>query len=576
MYFSVYSCGLRLFNFANAQPYANPNRSSVSRRTSVFVPTKKMASTSMIEDVLTSGESFRLSGSPSSAMTSFRTVLRMTSSDLHPSSSASSSRRRSLSQMRAVATYQLALLLLQSSGGSKKEGEALLWKLGFRGRLSDAVLSYDLRHFSPGREPTVVPPSPAAAAAPALVLDGALSEPHFKSLQSSLSVASSYWSAHGYPTSTFFSYNIPLQQPERRGRGKSPPPPSDLLTQTVEVVLSLLRSHLPSLSGGSSSPPLSAEVWAHSRPSDGHHQLHYDLDELSLHLSGKPSSPLVSCVLYIDVPSPSSVLSSAPTLLCDRRLDSTAAASNAGWLSYPLTNRLLAFDGRLLHAVVPGVVPPPEPVVRGGGGGGGGGGEGRRVTLMIGYWPSGVSTSRYDLSCLGPNMPLPRAAKVPSWLKDLQPSADYSPVSDPVVGKLVYVPSVWVPVPAGKASDFGVLADEDVSFTGRFFLRSGDPKEIDDEVLRGGAAAAAAATKPRPGGGHDDEEDDDEGSGAKKKAGGGKRKAETAKVKLMSVEDSSTTKKPDKAKTAPPIVEMMTIEDALKMSSSASKKQKGK
>ena len=44
--------------------------------------------------------------------------------------------------VRAVAAYQLATLLLQDST-TAKEGDELVWRLGFRLRLADEALRYD-------------------------------------------------------------------------------------------------------------------------------------------------------------------------------------------------------------------------------------------------------------------------------------------------------------------------------------------------------------------------------------------------------------------------------------------------
>jgi hypothetical protein len=117
----------------------------------------------------------------------------------------------------------------------------------------------------------------------------------------------------------------------------------------------------------------------------------------------------------------------------------------------------------------------------------------------------------------------------------------------------VPVPAVWQAIPAGSGADFGALADEDVKFTGRFFLRSGDVREIDEEVLEGAAGAG--------------------GGRGKKRSGEGKVKIQAAAVEMMSVEDALNASKKQKAG---PAVEMMSIEDALKMSAAAATKKKGK
>ena len=163
-----------------------------------------------------------------------------------------------LIKLRAVACYQLALSSFQLS--KSLEGDNYLHKLGFTLRLADEVLKYN------GNRPLHLPPPPTSLPPSHCIIDEALPSSLFSQLHESFA-ASDFWSAHGYPTDRFFSYNLPL----------SPPSFPSLLHQLSSTVRSLLLPSFPSLESASS-----AEIWAHSRTSDGHHQLHYDLDEVAL------------------------------------------------------------------------------------------------------------------------------------------------------------------------------------------------------------------------------------------------------------------------------------------------------
>ncbi|GMI46508.1 hypothetical protein TrCOL_g10365 [Triparma columacea] len=353
-----------------------------------------------------------------------------------------------LIKLRAVACYQLALSSFQLS--KSPEGDDYLHKLGFKLRLSDEVLKYN------GNRPLHPPPPPTSLPPSHCIIDEALPSSLFSQLHESFA-ASEFWSAHGYPTDRFFSYNLPL----------SPPSFPSLLHQLSSTVRSLLLPSFPSLESASS-----AEIWAHSRTSEGHHQLHYDLDEVAL-ARGEICSPIVSTVLFLET-----IAGGSPTLVCNKKINEEDRGD--GYLCEGKPNRLLAFDGSLLHAVVPGIPaaplssPPP-----------------RRITVMIGFWGSGVNTTPTPTKLqpsdnLRPNMVLSNSH---SWLASFAPISPLPPLpsSAPKVMSGEYVPKVWVSVkPSSEASSsFEEYHDEEVYFTGRFFLRTNSSQGVDDEVLSG-------------------------------------------------------------------------------------------
>ena len=156
----------------------------------------------------------------------------------------------------------------------------------------------------------------------------------------------------------------------------------------------------------------SVEWWSHARTSSDAHQLHFDLDEEALikfqtqkysknrlkpdNISLNDIHPIVSCVLYIQSGS------GAPTLITDQTLEEGSYASEA-WLCRPENNRLLMFDGSVLHGVLPlplnrlGSLPISSSD------------QVERITLMLGFWGSSVTVTRKKTSSdLHPNMQMPK------------------------------------------------------------------------------------------------------------------------------------------------------------------------
>jgi len=164
----------------------------------------------------------------------------------------------------------------------------------------------------------------------------------------------SYWSSHDYhvePPSPYFSYVIPLLKERKQGSFV------DGLARKVWK-LPGLNQRFPAIKQATH-----VELWAHNRPHASGHQMHFDSDDEG---RGGVRNPIVSTILYITAEG------GGPSLVTNQRLDSTHLA-NKGWLAYPKAKRLVAFDGRVLHGVVPGKGVPSIQ-------------DGRRVTLMFAFW----------------------------------------------------------------------------------------------------------------------------------------------------------------------------------------------
>ena len=205
--------------------------------------------------------------------------------------------------------------------------------------------------------------------------------------------------------------------------------------------------------------------------------------------------PYVSSVLYLD----DGGSSGAPTLVMDQQLDGNR--SDCAWTCAPKTGRLLLFNGRLLHGVVPHI--HPDRIA---------GPRGPRLTLMIGWWGRHVHTVPYAAGRQLPNMlmpsPLTGTGKAASWpalfgplkKKKVQQLAAHS---DRVVTARDGIREtsgsrVWecLYTDGDKAEDTndgadslvdslrGIrdkLQDSGVVFVGNWFLRS--EHEINDEIL---------------------------------------------------------------------------------------------
>ena len=227
---------------------------------------------------------------------------------------------------------------------------------------------------------------------------------------------SAFWSDHRYhdPMTGYFSYHCPIDASASGGRRSSP----------VEVAIDEMRAVLleadPRLAAVLRRA-VAAEWWVHSRTPHEGHQMHFDTDERSLRAEAEPkvAHPLVSTVLFLEVPedegngkemdtssrgggeggAPAGGRSTGGTIVVDQRLGEGAeyAAGGRAWVAHPVANRIIAFDGALLHGVLP--------VVAGSGDGGSGGG--RRLTLMVGWWgkelrPGVASTKEAFGPCMSP------------------------------------------------------------------------------------------------------------------------------------------------------------------------------
>ena len=260
------------------------------------------------------------------------------------------------------------------------------------------------------------------------------------------------------------------------------------------------------------------------------------------------SCPIVSCVMTINIPNHSEMCNmcgkfgeGAPTIVSsqsimknntlppkhsDEQVRGASASEDGGdstgWLCYPRINRLLAFEGSLLHGVVPGI-----PGLRSSnshddndssssdysssdGGFSGHNSDGlkrsnnQRVTLMMGFWGNEVCLANNEVS-IGPNVPFPRLTqrvvsdKEKDWVDEFraysfnevgicQATNSNSASPDKELDRAIRVNPLWAPIKNNeRESVFGSYScggiNRSSQFHGRFFLNSLSSVEIDKEVL---------------------------------------------------------------------------------------------
>jgi hypothetical protein len=298
--------------------------------------------------------------------------------------------------------YQnFSLLPQEFSDSFKTKVSQALTARGYNYRLSAKVLSYNAS-----------PPPPTAEEVDAAehslycrAVDNALpSDLLADVVEHFVGRKRNYFTEHGYTdgfggeglATPYFSYvaSLPEQQQEASSQ--------TVFEALVSKVFEIAVQSSPSLADKAKY----VEFWAHKRPHCSGHQLHFDSDNEGL---GGATHPLCSTVLYLtsDV--------GGPTLVTPQKLSSKLMAKQ-GWLTFPKKNRVVAFDGTVLHGVIPGRGVVDED--------GEGGGGGKRVTLMFAFWDklrtrSGEGLKSGDID-IGPARALPINSSADlEWIKFL-------------------------------------------------------------------------------------------------------------------------------------------------------------
>jgi hypothetical protein len=247
---------------------------------------------------------------------------------------------------------KLALILLQSDGRSR-EADAILQTLGYTCRLAESVLNYQTTR---SLEPVVQ--DGIASDIPCRIYDNFVSEPELQMLKSVfLDPKASYWTEHNYtvePPSPYFSYLIPLNG-------------GDFDFGGIGTFLHRLQVFLSNSSFSEVKQARHVEMWAHNRPHATGHQFHFDSDNEGC-TSTTIRNPICSCVVYLTAET------GGTSIITSQRLASRHIAGTTGW-SCPATvaGRMVVFDGKVLHGVVPGKSTSAKT-------------NDRRVTVMFAFW----------------------------------------------------------------------------------------------------------------------------------------------------------------------------------------------
>jgi hypothetical protein len=258
-------------------------------------------------------------------------------------------KRPELSEDAQSARDALALLMMQS----KRDDEAcqVLKHSRFKLRLSKEIVCYQENNL-------VVKPDYFCR-----IFDHVLPKSELEFMKLLFSEGSDFYSQHKYrgwglEPSPYFSY---LHSMENVISDRAIP-----LERIIRRIYNLMLCENPLLSKAKY-----AEWWVHCRPHSSGHQLHFDSDNEG---ESGVRNPIISTVLYLDAKA------GGPTLITNQEFSSNKLANEA-CLIFPKENRIGAFDGSLLHGVIPGH----------------GINENLRTTFMVAFWEE--TTSReFDIS----------------------------------------------------------------------------------------------------------------------------------------------------------------------------------
>mmetsp|Transcript_74486 Transcript_74486/g.147516 ORF Transcript_74486/g.147516 Transcript_74486/m.147516 type:complete len:566 (+) Transcript_74486:94-1791(+) len=352
-----------------------------------------------------------------------------------------------LSAKRREVIARLALLLCQE--GRRQEAVPLLETGRWSFCLSDWVLHYPLPSETDAAENGTLQTREEVYPSPLRVFDDALPQAMTNILKRLLAPRSIFWQEHGYNEVRGSGENGYFSYLHEFHRNRAPATAIDAL---IHHIHGLVRVQFPELDEATS-----AEWWAHCRPHPCGHQLHFDSDDEG---KGGARHPICSCVFFVEAPPGVG----GPTIVTDQKLG-VGGLAQRGWLVYPRPGRLAAYDGAVLHGVVPGRGdPPPEA-----------GPGSRRVTWMVAFWRK-VTLRPFGADGLAgsnrpfpdPSAPLTAGPRTYTWQQQLAADLPSSQTTEDSNGlqKITAVPmhsGVWVrtsvaePEPATGSTDLPIL-----------------------------------------------------------------------------------------------------------------------
>jgi hypothetical protein len=174
-------------------------------------------------------------------------------------------------------------------------------------------------------------------------------------MRGALAADASFWAENNYnsPRVGFFSFQHPLPAfPPKAGDVKNG------LDAMLQHIWQVAATAVPKVKRAKY-----VEWWAHTRQHCYGHQIHFD--SVPGDKEGKPRHPIISTITFLTADC------GGPTLITDQQIHNQR--STKGWLATPKTNRLVTFDGSLLHCVLPGAGAAPSAGAR-------------RTTFMAAFW----------------------------------------------------------------------------------------------------------------------------------------------------------------------------------------------
>jgi hypothetical protein len=337
------------------------------------------------------------------------------------------------------AAHKEALYLLQTN--STSEAEKVLRTIGFKWRISSRVLNY------PTAPQIGIPPNHSPAIK---VFDDFLSTDSLSRMQHIFRSEGPFWFEHDYDEIEnfsrkvgYFSYLYPFR--ERRAK--------TFIEQIIDGVFDVMSKEIPDLCEATTCKDLYsidslhntirrnlltfffiAEWWVHSRPHGCGHQMHFDSDETRIDEGGNPQHPIISCVFFVNE-------AGGPTLMTDQTLHGQLGTE--GWMIDAKLNRILAFDARYLHGVIPGVGVSPQ--------------EGsRRQTFMVGFWRK-IQAKDKGRGRYGAGQPFPFDNDNLRWPREMEINEAQNNIgcnSSRPSTIVRHVSPVWEPLQGGGCDDY--------------------------------------------------------------------------------------------------------------------------
>eukprot|EP00935_MAST-01C_sp_MAST-1C-sp1_P000847 g847.t1 len=308
----------------------------------------------------------------------------------------------------AFEAQRLLVRLFCQSTGKHEEAHELLADMGYSHVLSSKLTATTFSPTPPELSSTTSSLSASKLAAihdaphAVNVFDRALTPTLLNLMQQALKPDAQFWKENKYdsPRTGFFSFQHSLPPFSSASAGGGSSSSGGGGGGGGQLGLDTVLQHIWRVAA-EAVPRVKAarfvEWWAHSRPHSNGHKLHFDY--VSDGSDRPPRHPIISTVTFLTAGV------GGPTLITDQRACedeerkglvkanekgegrgeedkgtaqvAKATVSTKGWLVAPAANRLVCFDGSLLHCVLPGAGPAPRVDPDPGA---------RRLTFMAAFW----------------------------------------------------------------------------------------------------------------------------------------------------------------------------------------------